>query len=155
MSSNKAKQRDRADEPAAAVDFYQMFIDGEWVGARGGASLAIVDPATEELVAHAASGGVAEAQAAVAAARRAFDEGPWPRLSAHERAEYLRIAGPSALATLAEGIGVSLTVSIGIATRWPSRGEDIEAVLHRADQAMYEVKRNGRGHWRVAHPEGA
>ena len=92
MSSNKAKQRDRADEPVAAVDFYQMFIDGEWVGARGGASLAIVDPATEELVAHAASGGVAEAQAAVAAARRAFDEGPWPRMTAPERAAILRAA---------------------------------------------------------------
>ena len=75
-------------------------------------------------------------------------------LAAAERAEHLRIAGPSALATLAEGIGVPLTVSIGIATRWPSRGEDIETVLHRADQAMYEVKRSGRGHWRVAHPEG-
>jgi diguanylate cyclase (GGDEF)-like protein len=75
-------------------------------------------------------------------------------LAAAERAEHLRIAGPSALATLAEGIGVPLTVSIGIATRWPFRGEDIETVLHRADQAMYEVKRSGRGHWRVAHPEG-
>lgn len=75
-------------------------------------------------------------------------------LAAAERAEHLRIAGPRALAALTEGIGFQLTLSIGIATRWPCRGEDIEAVLHRADQAMYEVKRNGRGHWRVARPEG-
>jgi diguanylate cyclase (GGDEF)-like protein len=73
-------------------------------------------------------------------------------LAVAERAEHLRIAAPRALAELAEGTGVELTVSIGIATRWPSRGEDIETVLHRADQAMYEVKRSGRGHWRVAHP---
>ena len=76
-------------------------------------------------------------------------------LAAAERAEHLRIAGPRALAPMAEGTGVQLTLSIGLATRWPSRGEDIETVLRRADQAMYEVKRNGRGHWRVAHPEGA
>ena len=76
-------------------------------------------------------------------------------LAAAERAEHLRIAGPRALASLTAGIDVQLTLSIGIATRWPSRGEDIEMVLHRADQAMYEVKRNGRGHWRVAHAEGA
>ncbi len=74
-------------------------------------------------------------------------------LSAAERAEHLRIAGPRALASLTEGTEVKLTLSIGIATRWPTRGEDIETLLHRADQAMYQVKRNGRGHWRVAHAE--
>ncbi len=74
-------------------------------------------------------------------------------LSAAERAEHLRIAGPRALAALTEGTDVQLTLSIGIATRWPSRGEDIETLLHRADQAMYQVKRSGRGHWRVAHTE--
>jgi len=74
-------------------------------------------------------------------------------LTAAERAEHLRVAGPRALALLGEQSGVQLTFSIGIATRWPARGEDIETVMHRADQAMYQVKRNGRGHWRVAHPE--
>ena len=76
-------------------------------------------------------------------------------LAAAERAEHLRIAGPRLLASLTEGSDIRMTLSIGIATRWPCRGEDIEAVLHSADQAMYEVKRNGRGHWRVAHPERA
>jgi diguanylate cyclase (GGDEF)-like protein len=76
-------------------------------------------------------------------------------LAAAERAEHLRIAGPRALTAVTEGTGVLLTLSIGIATRWPARGDDIETVLHRADQAMYQVKRSGRGHWRVAHPEGA
>ena len=76
-------------------------------------------------------------------------------LAAAERAEHIRLAGPRALASLTEGTAVALSLSIGIATRWPSRGEDIETLLHRADEAMYEVKRNGRGHWRVAHPEGA
>ncbi len=74
-------------------------------------------------------------------------------LTAAERAESLRIEGPRMLAHLAEGSGPSLTMSIGIACRWPGQGEDIDALIHRADQVMYEVKRAGRGHWRVSRIE--
>jgi diguanylate cyclase (GGDEF)-like protein len=75
--------------------------------------------------------------------------------AAAERAEHLRVEAPPVLAQVVAASGVPLTLSIGLATRWPSRGEDIETTLNRADQAMYEVKRNGRGHWRVARPEPA
>ncbi len=74
-------------------------------------------------------------------------------LTAAERAESLRVEGPRMLAHLAEGNALSLTMSIGIACRWPGHGEDIDALIHRADQAMYEVKRAGRGHWRVSRGE--
>ena len=92
MSTDKTAVKHDAGSAGPTTDFYPMFIDGEWVGARGGASLAIVDPATEQLVAHAASGGIDEARAAVEAARRAFDEGPWPRMTAPERAALLPAA---------------------------------------------------------------
>ena len=72
--------------------------------------------------------------------------------AASERAERLRQDGPKALAHLGAPAGLKLTMSIGIATRWPGRGEDLETTIRRADQAMYQVKRTGRGHWRVAHP---
>lgn len=62
-----------------------------------------------------------------------------------------------ALASLAKPDLASLTkndarigMSIGIATRWPELGEDIETLMHRADTVMYEVKRAGRGRWRVS-----
>jgi diguanylate cyclase (GGDEF)-like protein len=71
--------------------------------------------------------------------------------AAAERAERLRAAAPPALAHLVPATGEPLTMSIGIAGHWPGRGEDIETVVHRADQAMYSVKRTGRGHWRVSH----
>ena len=74
-------------------------------------------------------------------------------LAAAERAEELRIATPVALAETTEGTGLTLGMSIGIATRWPGRGEALEALIQRADQAMYHVKRSGRGHWHVARPE--
>ncbi len=72
--------------------------------------------------------------------------------AASERAERLRHDGPKALAHLGGPADLKLTMSIGIATRWPGRGEDLETTIRRADQAMYQVKRTGRGHWRVAHP---
>jgi len=68
-------------------------------------------------------------------------------MTAAERAESLRLQTPRVLAHLQDG---SLGMSIGIATRWPELGEDIEALMHRADSAMYEVKRAGRGQWKVS-----
>ena len=46
--------------------------------------------------------------------------------------------------------GPTPTVSIGIATREAGSQEPVDSLLRRADHAMYEVKRTGRGHWRVA-----
>lgn len=75
-------------------------------------------------------------------------------LTAAERAESLRLHTPQALAHLHEGApGVPAPgMSIGIATRWPELGEDIEALMHRADSVMHEVKRAGRGQWKVSQP---
>ena len=47
--------------------------------------------------------------------------------------------------------GVPVTLSVGIACRRAGGGEFMDEVIRRADQAMYEVKRTGRGHWRVSH----
>ncbi|RWX81228.1 aldehyde dehydrogenase family protein [Neorhizobium lilium] len=68
----------------------QLFIDGRWVAPADGAVLPVIDPATEEVFHHIAAAGPADADAAVKAARDAFDNGPWPRLSGKERATYLR-----------------------------------------------------------------
>ncbi len=76
-------------------------------------------------------------------------------LTAAERAEGLRIGCPQALAHLMTGQEREMTLSIGIACRQPAGGEGLESLLQRADQVMYEVKRAGRGHWRVSHAEPA
>ena len=72
-------------------------------------------------------------------------------LTTAERAEMLRVQTPLLLESLTGGNGPSLSMSIGIAPRIAGGGEAIDALMRRADQAMYEVKRHGRGHWRVAH----
>ena len=70
--------------------------------------------------------------------------------SAAERAEELRVNAPRSLEHLCNGEVTPLSMSIGIAVRWPGRGEDVEALIQRADQAMYKVKRAGRGQWHIS-----
>jgi acyl-CoA reductase-like NAD-dependent aldehyde dehydrogenase len=69
---------------------YRMYIDGKWADAEGGATYALPNPATEETVGIAPDATRADMKRAIAAARRAFDDGPWPRTSVADRARMLR-----------------------------------------------------------------
>lgn len=71
-------------------------------------------------------------------------------LTAAERAEHLRLEAPKLLSHLCDGDPRKLAMSTGIVTRWPNHDEDIETLLHRAGEAMLDVKRHGRAHWRTA-----
>ncbi|WIX75670.1 aldehyde dehydrogenase [Amycolatopsis carbonis] len=66
------------------------FIGGRWVSARGGEALEVVSPATEQVVGRVPVAITEEIDAAVSAARVAFDDGPWPRMSLAERGDHLR-----------------------------------------------------------------
>src|SRR6266849_4574972 len=63
----------------------KMLIDGKWVDAASGKTFPTYNPATGEVLAQVAEGDRADIDAAVLAARRAFDSGPWSRLTASER----------------------------------------------------------------------
>jgi aldehyde dehydrogenase (NAD+) len=67
-----------------AVMRKQLFINGEWREAATGTTIEVVNPATEEVIAEVASAEQSDVDAAVAAARAAFD-GSWSKLSARER----------------------------------------------------------------------
>ena len=75
-------------------------------------------------------------------------------MTAAERAEALCLGAPDELGEVVGGPVPRLSLSIGIAARRPGSPEDIDSLMRRADLAMFEVKREGRGHWRVA-PEAA
>jgi len=75
-------------------------------------------------------------------------------LTAAERADRLREVVPVELGELVGGDAPRLSMSIGIATRRAGSHEPIDSLIRRADMAMYEVKRTGRGHWRVSLTEG-
>ena len=65
---------------------HNLLIDGKWVPAKSGKTFAVEDPATQEVIAHVAEGDAADIDLAVAAARRAFESGPWARMLPAERA---------------------------------------------------------------------
>ncbi len=67
----------------------ELFIGGRWQAAQSGETFAVVDPASERVFARAASGGEADIDAAVQAARRAFEAGPWPSMTPAQRARLL------------------------------------------------------------------
>jgi aldehyde dehydrogenase (NAD+) len=68
----------------------RLFLDGKWVQPKGQGRIEVVSPHTEKIAFVVAEAAEADVDAAVAAARRAFDHGPWPRLTPVERAEYVR-----------------------------------------------------------------
>jgi 5-carboxymethyl-2-hydroxymuconic-semialdehyde dehydrogenase len=68
----------------------EHYIDGAYRPSASGGTFITLDPATNEPITEAADGQAEDIDAAVAAARRAFDEGPWPHLKAAERAATLR-----------------------------------------------------------------
>lgn len=70
------------------VRHHQLFIDGAQIDAPD--HYEIISPATEQLVCTVAKGTVAHADAAVTAARRAFEEGSWSRKPPHERSQVMR-----------------------------------------------------------------
>lgn len=68
----------------------RLFIGGEWVRPHSTDFVDVISPFTEEKLTSVVTGNRADVDAAVAAARRAFDEGPWPRMSLAERRDILR-----------------------------------------------------------------
>ena len=67
----------------------EVFIGGQWRAPASGETYPTINPATEEVSAQVAKGDERDVDLAVQAARRAFDQGPWPRMAASERARLL------------------------------------------------------------------
>jgi aldehyde dehydrogenase (NAD+) len=67
----------------------RLLIGGRWVPARSGKTFEVINPANEQLIANVSEGDKEDVAEAVKAARKAFDQGPWPRMKPAERAGYL------------------------------------------------------------------
>lgn len=103
--------------PIPYTQLRQLYIGGAWVSPEHDRTEAVLNPATEAVIGHAPVGGLPEAQAAIAAARQAFDQGPWPRLPQAERTAVMqrlhsalreRAAGIQALAVAEAGHTLAL-----------------------------------------------
>ena len=73
-----------------ALDRTNLYVDGAWVSSAGTKTIEVLNPATEEVIAHVAQGTAEDADAAVAAAKAALPA--WSELSPKERADHLQAA---------------------------------------------------------------
>lgn len=75
--------------PADLPEQILHYIDGEAVPSLGGETFEVLNPVTNETYIEAASGQKADIERAVAAAKKAFDEGPWPKMLPRDRSRIL------------------------------------------------------------------
>jgi aldehyde dehydrogenase (NAD+) len=68
---------------------YKLYIDGAWVDGEGDETVDVLNPATEQVIGRVPQATRGDVRRAIEAARRAFDEGPWPRMSVRERSALL------------------------------------------------------------------
>src|SRR5437879_13773859 len=66
-----------------------LFIGGKWLDSVAGKTCPTINPATGEVICQVAEGDKADVDLAAKAARKAFEEGSWPKLSAAERGRLL------------------------------------------------------------------
>ncbi|KAH7510751.1 hypothetical protein FEM48_ZijujUnG0098600 [Ziziphus jujuba var. spinosa] len=75
--------------PSVKVNYTQLLINGNFVDSASGKTFPTLDPRTGDVIAHISEGDAEDINRAVSAARKAFDEGPWPKMTAYERSRIL------------------------------------------------------------------
>jgi succinate-semialdehyde dehydrogenase / glutarate-semialdehyde dehydrogenase len=124
-----------------------LYIGGKWTPAAGGKTLAVDNPATEEVIAQVASGGRAEAAAAVAAASAALPA--WMKLTAYDRAKVLKKTA-DLMRERADALAETLTTEQGKPV-----AEAKAEVLHSADTFEWFAEEGKRAYGQVIPPSNA
>jgi aldehyde dehydrogenase (NAD+) len=88
MTATKTAKPTRKIKPPKVKD-QPMFIGGKWVDSASGKTFATLNPTTGETICQVAEGDKADVDRAVKAARKAFEDGPWPRMNASDRGRLL------------------------------------------------------------------
>ncbi|MEU2423417.1 aldehyde dehydrogenase family protein [Streptomyces sp. NPDC007851] len=134
----------------------RLFIGGQWQDAADGGRTEVTDPATGQVVTTVAEAGAADVDAAVRAAREAFDAGEWPGLSGRERGRVLhRIAELirenaeeiAALESLDVGKPITLATAVDV-TNAANDYEHFAALAHSLDGAVRDVPLNALAYTR-------
>lgn len=106
-----------------AIDYAEkLYINGRWADPSSTAKISVINPATEELYVEVAEAQQDDVVRAVAAARSAFDDGPWPHFTHRQRAEFLRSIGkilqaqtPAIARSWSSEMGIILPAAEGVA----------------------------------------
>ncbi|MER5933300.1 aldehyde dehydrogenase [Streptomyces sp. NPDC002054] len=130
------------------VEHGKLFIGGEWADPLGGGTIEVVSPHTEQVIGRVPHASREDVDRAVAAARKAFDEGPWPRLPLDERiAVVSRIK--DAIAVRHEEIARSISSQNGSPYSWSVLAQALgpmmvyDAAITVARDFPYEEHRAG------------
>lgn len=130
------------------VEHGKLFIGGELTDPLGEDVIEVVSPHTEEVIGRVPHASTADVDRAVAAARRAFDEGPWPRMTVEERiAVVSRIK--DAIAVRHEEIARSISAQNGSPYSWSVLAQALgammvwDAAITVARDFTYEERRGG------------
>jgi betaine-aldehyde dehydrogenase len=109
-------------------EYDRLFIGGDWVKSTGSDTIEVISPGTEEPIAKVPASTEADIDAAVAAARQAFDSGPWSLTSPAERAELL--AGVSAtIQGRSEEFARTISEQNGSPISWALLGQVFSATM--------------------------
>jgi aldehyde dehydrogenase (NAD+) len=126
----------------------RLFIGGEWVEPAGTGTIDVISPHSEELVGRVPEGTAADIDRAVAAARDAFDNGEWPRLSPEERiaavqkfSEVYAAHIPDMAAVITEEMGSPITFSN--LAQSPAPWMMLNTFLQVAAEYPWEERRQG------------
>jgi betaine-aldehyde dehydrogenase len=95
----------------------RLFIGGEWVSPSGTGTIDVINPTTEEVVGRVPDATEADVDKAVALARDAFDNGPWPRMTPAERAEILTKVSQAIQADM-QAFAELITMEMGSPVAW-------------------------------------
>ncbi|MBF4480208.1 Aldehyde dehydrogenase family protein [Rhodococcus rhodochrous J3] len=138
--------------PIRLKSYDKLFIGGSWVEPSSDAVIDVISPITEEVIASVPEAREADMDRAVAAARKAFDEGPWPRMTPAERAEILVRVGDEVkkrIPAMAEAFTLELGGPAAISTLFHQNAVDMwddAATFH--ERFVFEEERtwkDGRG----------
>jgi aldehyde dehydrogenase (NAD+) len=134
-----------ATRPIKIQHPHLFYFGGEWVKPSSAATIDVLDSATEEVCLTVAEAQEADVQRAVAAARQAFDNGPWPRMSPTERGVYLdKIA--DAWGARADALADSWTAESGVLRSMSGYAAPAVAGIFRTYAKMGETF-----HWEEKH----
>jgi betaine-aldehyde dehydrogenase len=106
----------------------KLYIGGDWVDPSSNAKIDVISPHTEEIVGRVPEGKEADIDRAVAAARKAFDEGPWPRLAAKDRAELMAKLSNGIQARMPE-LAALITTEMGSPASFSLMGQVLSAKM--------------------------
>src|SRR6476646_4702618 len=109
---------------ATALKNYQLYIGGEWVDADSDEGLEVINPATEETIGSVPQGSIKDVDRAVGAARKAFQDGTWRKMSPRQRSDALL----RFMQTIADRKAelVDLIIAEAGAARWVADGLQFE-----------------------------